>query len=224
MLFITHDLGIVRKHRRHRLRDAHAARSSSRGPDRTSLPPHLSIAYTQALLAAEPKPDPAPPRPRSAGRDFKTVRSQGLVSDQARAAAQDRRPYQGGGRRERSRLRKGETLGVVGESGSGKTTLGLAMLRLISSERTRSCFMSKQYPGVEVQADAAVPPRHADRISGSVTARSARACRSADIIAEGTERAPAARSMRGRARARVSWSRRSRMSVSIPATRHPLSA
>ena len=36
-------------------------------------------------------------------------------------------------------VRKGETLGVVGESGSGKTTLGLAMLRLISSEG-RSCF------------------------------------------------------------------------------------
>ena len=31
-------------------------------------------------------------------------------------------------------VREGETVGVVGESGSGKTTLGLAMLRLISSE------------------------------------------------------------------------------------------
>ncbi|AEQ50945.1 ABC transporter ATP-binding protein [Pelagibacterium halotolerans] len=31
-------------------------------------------------------------------------------------------------------VRRGETLGVVGESGSGKTTLGLAMLRLISSQ------------------------------------------------------------------------------------------
>ena len=31
-------------------------------------------------------------------------------------------------------VRKGETLGVVGESGSGKTTLGLALLRLISSD------------------------------------------------------------------------------------------
>ena len=31
-------------------------------------------------------------------------------------------------------VRKGETLGVVGESGSGKTTLGLAILRLISSD------------------------------------------------------------------------------------------
>jgi microcin C transport system ATP-binding protein len=32
------------------------------------------------------------------------------------------------------RVREGETVGVVGESGSGKTTLGLAILRLISSE------------------------------------------------------------------------------------------
>ena len=31
-------------------------------------------------------------------------------------------------------VRKGETLGVVGKSGSGKTTLGLALLRLISSD------------------------------------------------------------------------------------------
>ncbi|GAA6209446.1 ABC transporter ATP-binding protein [Cognatishimia sp. WU-CL00825] len=31
-------------------------------------------------------------------------------------------------------VRAGETLGVVGESGSGKTTLGLAMMRLIGSE------------------------------------------------------------------------------------------
>ena len=31
-------------------------------------------------------------------------------------------------------VRQGETLGIVGESGSGKTTLGLAILRLISSE------------------------------------------------------------------------------------------
>jgi len=33
-------------------------------------------------------------------------------------------------------VREGQTLGVVGESGSGKTTLGLAMLRLLSSEGT----------------------------------------------------------------------------------------
>ena len=32
-------------------------------------------------------------------------------------------------------VRAGQTLGVVGESGSGKTTLGLALARLISSER-----------------------------------------------------------------------------------------
>jgi microcin C transport system ATP-binding protein len=31
-------------------------------------------------------------------------------------------------------VRQGETLGIVGESGSGKTTLGLAILRLISSD------------------------------------------------------------------------------------------
>ena len=62
-------------------------------------------------------------------------------------------------------VRKGETLGVVGESGSGKTTLGLAILRLISSTGP-IVFLGKPIAGPEVQGDAAVPPRHADRVPG----------------------------------------------------------
>jgi microcin C transport system ATP-binding protein len=52
-------------------------------------------------------------------------RPQGLVPDQARAAAPHGRPCEGG-RRHLVPVREGETLGIVGESGSGKTTLGLA--------------------------------------------------------------------------------------------------
>ena len=44
-------------------------------------------------------------------------------------------------------VRKGETLGVVGESGSGKTTLGLAILRLISSDGP-IVFMGKPLQGL----------------------------------------------------------------------------
>ena len=62
-------------------------------------------------------------------------------------------------------VRQGETLGIVGESGSGKTTLGLAILRLISSQG-RIVFLGKSIAGLEVPRDAAVPPRHADRVPG----------------------------------------------------------
>jgi ABC-type microcin C transport system duplicated ATPase subunit YejF len=64
-------------------------------------------------------------------------RRQGLVPDQARAAAPHGRPREGG-RRHRCRLSPGQTVGVVGESGSGKTTLGLALLAPHLSEG-RSC-------------------------------------------------------------------------------------
>ena len=64
-------------------------------------------------------------------------------------------------------VRKGETLGVVGESGSGKTTLGLALLRLISSDGP-IVFLGSNIQGLRFKDDAAVPPRHADRVSGSV--------------------------------------------------------
>ena len=67
-------------------------------------------------------------------------------------------------------MRKGETLGVVGESGSGKTTLGLALLRLISSDGP-IVFLGSDIQGLRFKRDAAVPPRHADRVPGSVTAR-----------------------------------------------------
>ena len=74
-------------------------------------------------------------------------------------------------------VRKGETLGVVGESGSGKTTLGLAILRLISSDGP-IVFMGKPIAG---PADSrrcgrsAATCRSCSRIP---TARCRRACRS----------------------------------------------
>ena len=62
-------------------------------------------------------------------------------------------------------VRKGETLGIVGESGSGKTTLGLAILRLISSQGL-IVLPGQEDHRPEIQGDAAVPPRHADRVPG----------------------------------------------------------
>src|SRR5262249_60199081 len=88
--------------------------------------------YTRALLAAEPKPDPAPLNPAAPvvieTKDLKVwfpIKRGLLRSVVGHIKAVDGVSIE---------VRQGEPLGIVGESGSGKTTLGLAILRLISSD------------------------------------------------------------------------------------------
>ena len=130
LLFITHDLGIVRKiaQRVCVMKDGNIVEHGS--VERVFTAPEHP--YTRALLAAEPKPDPAPPQPDAPvvieTKDLKVwfpITAGLLRKVVGHVKACDGLDIE---------LRKGETLGVVGESGSGKSTLGRAILRLISSE------------------------------------------------------------------------------------------
>jgi microcin C transport system ATP-binding protein len=144
VLFITHDLGIVRKTaervcvmRQGRIVEQGAVAGVFADPQHP---------YTRELIAAEPKPDPAPLQPGAPAvirtDDLKVwfpVRRGFLRRTVGHIKAVDGVSIE---------VRKGETLGVVGESGSGKTTLGLAILRLISSQGP-IVFMGKPLQGLK---------------------------------------------------------------------------
>ena len=130
MLFITHDLGIVRR-LAHRVAVMKKGEIVEQGKvaDVFANPQH---AYTKALLAAEPKGEPPVPHPDAPVvaevTDVKVhfpIRTGFFRKVTGHVKAVDGVSL---------RIRRGETLGVVGESGSGKTTLGLAILRMIRSQ------------------------------------------------------------------------------------------
>ena len=148
LLFITHDLGIVRK-----LADRVAVMSLGEivetGPV-AEVFDHPQHPYTLRLLAAEPKGKPIRPDgerpvvmeardlkvwfPIKAGLFGRTVGHIKAVDGISLA------------------VRAGRTVGV-GESGSGKTTLGLALLRLLGSDG------AILFQGAEIQAMSAATLR-----------------------------------------------------------------
>ncbi|MBX5136290.1 ABC transporter ATP-binding protein [Rhizobium lentis] len=142
LLFITHDLGIVRK-----FADRVCVMTKGRIVETGTVeevfanPKH---DYTRHLLASEPRGEPPLADPSKPvvmeGSDIRVwfpIKA-GLmrrVVDHVKAV--DGIDLS---------LRAGQTLGVVGESGSGKTTLGLALTRLISSQG-RIAFVGKDIAG-----------------------------------------------------------------------------
>ncbi|MCP9229195.1 ABC transporter ATP-binding protein [Mesorhizobium sp. LMG 17147] len=132
MLFITHDLGIVRK-----IADRVCVMTKGKivetGPTKEIFanPQH---AYTRHLLAAEPKGKPPAAnqaaKPVMVGKDVKVWFP--IKKGFFRRTVDNVKAVDGID----VTVRAGQTLGVVGESGSGKTTLGLALARMISSTGT----------------------------------------------------------------------------------------
>ena len=144
ILFITHDLGIVR-----RIAERVCVMKQGKIVEHGAVeqvfqaPQH---PYTRALLAAEPKVQPAPLNPQGdviiRTGDLKVwfpIKRGVLRKVVGHIKAVDGVSIE---------VRRGETLGIVGESGSGKTTLGLAILRLISSNGP-IVFLGRELQGLK---------------------------------------------------------------------------
>jgi ABC-type microcin C transport system duplicated ATPase subunit YejF len=129
IVFITHDLGIVRRFadRVYVMQRGEVVESA----ETETLFTSATHPYTQMLLAAEPTGHKAPPEPGAPilleGRDVAVTFKVGggfMAGAPVDLKAVDRVSL---------RLRQRQTIGIVGESGSGKSTLGRALLRMLPS-------------------------------------------------------------------------------------------
>jgi microcin C transport system ATP-binding protein len=130
LLFITHDLGIVRK-MADRVCVMTQGRIVEQGPvaEVFDNPQH---SYTQHLLSAEPKGRPVEADPAAA--EILKLDDVKVHFPIKRGVLRRTVGYIKAVDGVSLTLREGHTIGLVGESGSGKTTLGLALLRLEGSK------------------------------------------------------------------------------------------
>jgi microcin C transport system ATP-binding protein len=130
LLFITHDLGIVRK-MADRVCVMTKGRIVEQGPvaEVFDNPQH---SYTQHLLSAEPKGRPVEADPAAA--EILKLDDVKVHFPIKRGVLRRTVGYIKAVDGVSLNLREGHTIGLVGESGSGKTTLGLALLRLEGSK------------------------------------------------------------------------------------------
>ncbi len=150
MLWITHDLGVVRKIA-DRVLVMQAGEIVERGPTAEVFanPQH---SYTCHLIEAEPKG-----RPLAAHADAPAV----IASEALKVYFPIKAAQAIIFRKTVGHIRavddvaltvhEGQTVGVVGESGSGKTTLGLALLRLIKSKGSIA-FRGREIQGASFEA------------------------------------------------------------------------
>ncbi|AZO63843.1 MAG: dipeptide ABC transporter ATP-binding protein [Mesorhizobium sp.] len=130
IVFITHDLGIVRRFadRVYVMRYGEVVEEG----EAEAIFVNPQHAYTKMLLAAEPTGTKAPPPPNAPvlleGRNVEVNFKIGggfLAGEPLVLRAVDHISI---------RLQRNQTIGIVGESGSGKSTLGRALLRLLPSD------------------------------------------------------------------------------------------
>jgi len=143
MLFITHDLSVVRRiaDRVCVMKDGEIVETGATN-EIFSSPNH---EYTKKLLNAEPSGFPKPIKSNA----FEIINIKNLkvwfpiVKGLLRKVVGNVKAVNDAS----LNIAKGETLGIVGESGSGKTTLALAIMRLISS-KGQITFMGNKLDGL----------------------------------------------------------------------------
>lgn len=140
VVFITHDLGIVRRFadRVYVMRSGEVVETNETEKLFTE-PEH---PYTKMLLDAEPegeKLSPSAEAPVLIRAD--NVKVNFLINKPWLGAA----TYMTAVNDVSLTLKEGQTIGIVGESGSGKSTLGRAILRLLPSEG-RIAYLGKELP------------------------------------------------------------------------------
>jgi microcin C transport system ATP-binding protein len=124
ILFITHDLNLVRRFT-HRVGVMERGRLVEQGLTsevfaRPQHPYTIKLINSRPQRAVQPVPADAPILAAAHGVSVDFVSARGWFGKDVFHAVRDAT----------LELKRGETLGIVGESGSGKTTLGMALLAL----------------------------------------------------------------------------------------------